>query len=174
MRRYLLARLSEGSALRGLLILIGGLAGFNLSESDAVKILAALNTLAGMVGMFLPDRWGKSPAGSADVVRVADLPPNIRAAIADWAAGRNDATPMDDIDRAQERQLVETERALQSRAATPQATHTQLICAESGQVLCWQCLEPIPAERLLREPKAGFCVPCQTATETCRKNRREN
>jgi hypothetical protein len=89
--RYLLARLSEGSALRGLLMVIGGLAGYDLSESDAVQIMAVLNTLAGMVGMFLPDRWGKAPAGSADVVRVADLPPNIRAAIADWAAGRNDA-----------------------------------------------------------------------------------
>jgi RNA polymerase-binding transcription factor DksA len=80
---------------------------------------------------------------------------------------------MDDIDRAQERQLVETTRALKARVGRSQPS-PQLICADSGAVLCWECNEPIPAERLAREPKAGFCVVCQSAIEQRRKNRREN
>lgn len=53
--RYLLDRLTEASTLRGLVIFTAGLAGAELSESDAVHLIAAGQVLAGIIGMALPD-----------------------------------------------------------------------------------------------------------------------
>lgn len=53
---YLAARLAETSTLRGLLMLAFGLAGYELSESDALTLVAAGQILAGAVGAALPDK----------------------------------------------------------------------------------------------------------------------
>lgn len=53
--RYLKNRLAEPSTLRGLLLLTFGLTGYELSESDALTLVAAGQILAGAVGAALPD-----------------------------------------------------------------------------------------------------------------------
>ena len=56
---YVTARLGENSTLTGILILLFGLAGFNLTEADAVQVLAAGQIIAGAVKAVLPDKLGK-------------------------------------------------------------------------------------------------------------------
>ena len=57
---YATARMGENSTLTGLLILLFGLAGFNLTETDAVQVLAAGQIIAGVVKAVLPDKLGKA------------------------------------------------------------------------------------------------------------------
>lgn len=53
---YIKARFSEASTLRGLIVFAAGMAGYSLSDADAVQLIAAGNILAGIVGAALPDR----------------------------------------------------------------------------------------------------------------------
>jgi RNA polymerase-binding transcription factor DksA len=75
---------------------------------------------------------------------------------------------MDDIERAQERQLVDNEVALLEHEARTTAG-PQLIDADTGAVLCWQCNEPIPPARLAAQPYAGYCIECQADLEARQK-----
>jgi RNA polymerase-binding transcription factor DksA len=79
---------------------------------------------------------------------------------------------MDDMDRAQARELFDTAQAVKAQTGRAAPVRPQLICAESGAVLCRDCNEPIPLARLEREPQASLCVPCLTKIETGRKARR--
>lgn len=36
---------------------------------------------------------------------------------------------------------------------------------DSGDVLCWECMEPISPERQAAKANAAFCVPCQERLE---------
>ena len=56
---YIIARLLEASTLRGLVLLIGGLAGLDVSDTDAEQIVTGALTLAGLLGAALPDRIGR-------------------------------------------------------------------------------------------------------------------
>lgn len=56
LKAYLAARLLESSSLRGMLLLGFGLGGIQLSDTDAVQLVAAGQVLAGVVGALLPDR----------------------------------------------------------------------------------------------------------------------
>ncbi len=56
MKNYLLDRLKEASTLRGIIIAAAGLIGYNLTEADAVQLIAAGNILAGIIGAVLPDK----------------------------------------------------------------------------------------------------------------------
>ena len=55
---YLLARLSEASTWRGIVVLVTGL-GVHLDSFDADKIVAAGLGIAGLIGIFFKD---KTPA----------------------------------------------------------------------------------------------------------------
>lgn len=57
--KYLLDRLAEGSTLRGLILLIGGLSGHSISETEVEQIVTGALTLAGLLGAALPDRLGR-------------------------------------------------------------------------------------------------------------------
>jgi RNA polymerase-binding transcription factor DksA len=79
---------------------------------------------------------------------------------------------MDDLDRAQARELFDTAQAVKAQVERAAPIRPQLICAESGAVLCWDSNEPIPLARLEQEPHASLCVPCLTQIEAGRKARR--
>lgn len=53
---YLKGRLSEASTLRGLVLLASGLIGYDMSEGEAIQLIAAGQILAGVIGTALPDR----------------------------------------------------------------------------------------------------------------------
>jgi hypothetical protein len=55
-KEYILARMREPSSLRGVVLLVGGLFGINLAETDAVTLIAAANVVSGIVGAFFPDK----------------------------------------------------------------------------------------------------------------------
>lgn len=52
---YLAARFSEASTLRGLVIMLAGLAGYELSDDDAITLLATGQILASVIGAAFPD-----------------------------------------------------------------------------------------------------------------------
>ena len=60
--RYLLARLEEPSTMRGIVLMVVAVIGYDLSESDAVTVIAVGNLIAGAIGAALPDK----------IVKVAD------------------------------------------------------------------------------------------------------
>lgn len=63
---------------------------------------------------------------------------------------------------------VENEQAvaLAAQLAAPDPyAGPQLFDPETNAVLCWECEEPIPVERLAAKPTAAFCAPCQTRLE---------
>lgn len=80
---------------------------------------------------------------------------------------------MDDVDRAQARQLLDNDLALKERALYPPSTVPRLFAEDGETVLCWGCEKPIPPARLEKEPGAGMCVTCLTEVEQRRKARRE-
>jgi RNA polymerase-binding transcription factor DksA len=86
---------------------------------------------------------------------------------------RYTVTAVDDVERAQLRQLVDTDLALREHQGRDSAG-PQLIDAQTGAVICWQCNEPIPAERLAVQPEARLCVDCQTEQEQRASARRKN
>lgn len=59
--RYLLDRLGEASTLRGIVLLAFGLGGYQLSDADAMQLVAAGQIIAGAIGAALLDR---TPRGS--------------------------------------------------------------------------------------------------------------
>ncbi|MFZ4701868.1 MAG: hypothetical protein ACOYMG_17620 [Candidatus Methylumidiphilus sp.] len=56
MNNYIQDRLKESSTIRGIIIALAGLAGYALTEADAVQLIAAGNILAGIIGAALPDK----------------------------------------------------------------------------------------------------------------------
>lgn len=83
---------------------------------------------------------------------------------------------MDDIERAQERQLFDTKLALRAHETHPGTGVSQarpkLIDTETGEKLCWQCNEPIEPGRLAHNPDARLCGTCQTQIEDRHKRLR--
>lgn len=55
---YIKQRLCETSTLRGLVFLIGGIAGLKLSDGDVMTVVSFAQLVAGLIGAALPDRWG--------------------------------------------------------------------------------------------------------------------
>ena len=73
---------------------------------------------------------------------------------------------MDDMDRAQAREQLDTALAIKAQQGKVVKLNTPKLLAEDGKTeLCWQCHEPIPPERLRHTPEARFCVPCLEALE---------
>ncbi len=68
----------------------------------------------------------------------------------------------DDIDRANDRMLFDTNRAVQQELARHRLA-LQRIVAEN--VLCLDCDQAIPASRLAALPLCVCCIQCQTAYE---------
>jgi len=56
--RYLFARLSETSTLRGLVMAAFGLAGVSLDQEEADLLISAAMLLSGLAGAALPDKLG--------------------------------------------------------------------------------------------------------------------
>ena len=56
---YILSRLREASTLRGLVLLGFGLAGIDVSDTQADELISAGITLAGLLGTALPDKLSK-------------------------------------------------------------------------------------------------------------------
>lgn len=77
----------------------------------------------------------------------------------------------DEADTAATLQLLENEYQLmaQRQQARP---GPQLFGPDGVTVLCWECEQPIPPERLEKHPQSTFCVPCLEIIEL-RKRRGE-
>lgn len=54
---YVLRRLGEASTWRGLIALVAGAIGWQLSEDQATALVSAGLTLVGLVGAFFPDNF---------------------------------------------------------------------------------------------------------------------
>ena len=65
---------------------------------------------------------------------------------------------MDNVDRAKQSELRQRQAAVDA-ARTPSDNGEQLIV--DGAVLCIDCREPIPEERLAAFPQAVRCVECK-------------
>jgi len=70
---------------------------------------------------------------------------------------------MDDLDHAKDLEMMQRDHALknaQNRAPQPDQEKD-----EFGQIICIDCGDPIPKERLKIHPLAARCVDCKTAHE---------
>lgn len=86
---------------------------------------------------------------------------------ADFNAGLRDGVA-DEADQAAAWQLADQEAAiLQHRLQTQPIP--QLFTEDGESVLCWECANPIPLERLAVHPQAAFCVPCLEQIEKRQK-----
>lgn len=69
---------------------------------------------------------------------------------------------MDDVDRAKEYEMRDRQANLER---TLQADNTEEQLIVNGEVICLDCLLPIPEERLAKRSESVRCVPCKTRWE---------
>jgi len=81
---------------------------------------------------------------------------------------------MNDMDRAQARDALDTDLALkahQAKARLSVVPLPKLVDAETGEELCVNCTESLEPERLARNPDIRLCLPCQAMLDKHRARR---
>ncbi|TAN51568.1 MAG: hypothetical protein EPN21_06265 [Methylococcaceae bacterium] len=109
------------------------------------------------------------------------LTPALSGSLSDSAARRlsrgerepEGARVVDIFDQAAERCEADTALAIARQLAQPAlGVGEQRLNPDTGEVLCFECWEEIPVERLIAVPGANLCVSCLTVLEQQRRARR--
>ena len=65
-KKFILNRLKEPSTWRGIILLIAGAVGYNLSIEQQAALVTVALALVGAIGMFTPDKLPSIPQGTID------------------------------------------------------------------------------------------------------------